>query len=283
MLRSRLVLLLLIGVFPIALLGLGCSSSGTGEAGELLVFRLTTAAQGPRYDLVLARANGRVERVVVGESRRPVRQPALFQGGSWAPDGRRFAFTLDRGRGRGRLSSPTDIYVIDANQSRLRRLTRSGTAFAPVWAPDGRAIAYAQREHDKTLPFRTALWIMRPDGSRERRLLPARNGQIDVPGSWSPDGRLLALTRARFAQATLSFRNSIVTVRPDASRLHTLVQNAADPACGLAVHDPRVLDLAAGNSRRSSRPTRSSTPSSRRSLHRDNQGVRAQRQLHGMV
>jgi TolB protein len=230
MLRSRLVLLLLIGVFPIALLGLGCSSSGKGEAGELLVFRLTTAAQGPRYDLVLAQANGRVERVVVGESRRPALEPALFHGGSWAPDGHRFAFTLDRGRGRGRLSSPTDIYVIDANGSRLRRLTRSGAAFAPVWAPDGSAIVYAQRERDETLPFRTSLWIMRSDGSGKRRLLPARSGQIDVPGSWTPDGRLLAFTRARFGRATLSFRNSIVTVRPDASRLRTLVQNAADPA-----------------------------------------------------
>ncbi|HYZ78849.1 MAG TPA: hypothetical protein VE596_15900 [Gaiellaceae bacterium] len=230
MLRCRFVLLVVIGLFVIALLGSGYSSSSDGASGELLVFRVTTATQGPRYDLVLARADGHVVRVVVGESRRRALQPALFQGGSWAPDGRRFAFTLDRGRGRGRLSSTTDVYVVDADGSRLRRLTASGAAFAPVWAPNGRAIVYAQRERGERLPLTSSLWIMRADGRGKRRLLPARNGQIDVPGSWSPDGRLVAFTRTRFRPATLTFRGSILTVRRDGSGLRALVPNAADPA-----------------------------------------------------
>ena len=229
MLRSRSVLLL-IGVFAVALSGSGCGASGSRATSELLVFRLTTAAQGPRYDLVLARADGRVVRIVVGESRRPALQPALFQGGSWAPDGRRLAFTLDRGRGRGRLSSATDVYLVETNGSRLRRLTTSGVAFAPVWAPDGRSIVYAQRERDESLPFTSSLWIMRSDGSRRRRLLAAHSGQIDVPGSWSPDGRLVAFTRARLERAALTFRDSILTVQRDGSGLRTLVPNAADPA-----------------------------------------------------
>jgi Tol biopolymer transport system component len=178
---------------------------------------------------VLARANGHVVRVVVGESGRPALQPALFQGGSWAPDGRRFAFTLDRGRGRGRPSSPTDVYVVDADGVRLRRLTSSGAAFAPVWAPDGRTIAYAQRERGPRLPFTASLWVMRSDGTGRRRLVQARNGQIDVPGSWASDGRV-AFTRSRLERATLAFRHSIVSVGRDGSRVRTLVVNAADPA-----------------------------------------------------
>jgi Tol biopolymer transport system component len=214
----------------------GCAESrGTGAsdvrrtAEELLVFRVTTAARGPRYDLVLAQADGRVHCVIVGESRRPSLQPALFQRGSWAPDGRRIAFTLDRGRGRGRLSSPTDIYVADSNGSRLRRLTTSGVAFAPVWTPDGSAIVYAQRERGERFPL-TSLWTMRFDGRSKRKLVAARQGQLDLPGSWSPDGRLLAFTQTRLEGAGLAFRSSIVSVRPDGSRLRMLVPDGADPA-----------------------------------------------------
>jgi Tol biopolymer transport system component len=221
---SRSVLL---GFFAIALLGLGCGSSSRRASGDLLVFRVTRAAEGPRYDLVLVRATGRVVRVVVGESRRPALQPAPFHGASWAPDGRRFAFTLFRGHGSSTPSRPTDIYVADANGSRLRRLTRSGAAFAPVWAPNGSAIVYAQRKPDDVLTFRSSLWIMRSDGSGKRRLLPARTGQADVPGSWSADGRLVAFTRSR---ATLNDQSSILTVRRDGSGLRTLVANAASPA-----------------------------------------------------
>ena len=224
---------LLLGFFAVALLGVGYGSSNRGGSDELLVFRFTRAAQGTRYDLVLVRATGQVVRVVVGESRRPALQPAPFHGGSWAPDGRRFVFTLFGGHGSGSSPSrPTDIYVADANGSRVRRLTRSGAAFAPVWAPDGSTIVYAQRKPDADLTFRSSLWIMRSDGSGKRRLLPARRGQADVPGSWSIDGRLVAFTRTRVTLTALSFtvQSSILTVRPDGSGLRTLVANAAAPA-----------------------------------------------------
>jgi WD40-like Beta Propeller Repeat len=225
---SRSVLL---GSFAIALLGLSFGSSSKRASDDLLVFRVTQAAYPPRYDLVLVRATGQVVRVVVGESRRPALKPALFRGGgSWAPDGQRFAFTLDRGRGHDIPSNPTDIYVADANGSQLRRLTTSGAAFAPVWAPDGTAILYAHREPRDDLPIRSSLWIMRSDGSGKRRLLPARKGQSDIPGSWSADGQLVAFTRARWQRATFTAQDSILTVRLDGSGLRTLVADAAGPA-----------------------------------------------------
>jgi Tol biopolymer transport system component len=220
----------LLGFFALALLGLGGGSSSKRASDDLLVFRATTAAEGPRNDLVLVRATGHVVRVAVGESRRPALKPALRRGGSWAPDGQRFAFTLNRGRGHDTPLSPTDIYVADANGSRLRRLTRSGTAFAPLWAPDGSAIVYAQREPDNRITSRSSLWIMRSEGSGKRRLLPARNGQIDIPGSWSADGQLVAFTRVRQQQATLTDERSILTVQRDGFGLRTLVTDAADPA-----------------------------------------------------
>ena len=65
----------------------------------------------------------------------------------WSPDGRRLVFVRIRG---GR----SDIYVVDADGSRLRRLAHaiaftpkgggpsSGFGANPAWSPDGRTIAF---------------------------------------------------------------------------------------------------------------------------------------------
>jgi TolB protein len=148
---------------------------------------------------------------------------------TWSPDGRRIAFL------RGRLHRPTlppdrfysyDLYVVNANGSGLRKLTRSpigthplvcspdgrtihsgrhlvstdgsGSRWLPyipltaVWSPDGRRIAFASARdtRDKDNP---ELYLMDADGSNVRRL--TRTPWAEGPLSWSPDGRRLAFWR----------------------------------------------------------------------------------------
>src|SRR5690606_19990059 len=95
-----------------------------------------------------------------------------------SPDGRRLAFTaLNR------------LYVVDGPDAKPRRLTSSEVGeFAPVWAPDGRSIAYitwsdADGGH---------IWRVPANGGRPQQLtrVPALYRQL----AWSPDGaRIVAL------------------------------------------------------------------------------------------
>jgi TolB protein len=103
---------------------------------------------------------------------------------AWSPDGRRIAFISTRAGGQ-------QIFVMDANGQRARRLAR-GRSFRTVsWSPDGRHLAAVG---DRAGGAGLDLYVMRPDGSRRRRInrapLIARPGMMHPV--WSPDGRHLA-------------------------------------------------------------------------------------------
>ena len=71
---------------------------------------------------------------------------------SWSPDGRKLVLewisATPSGRNRGERRS--DIVVINADGTRLRRLTRTaGLETEPVWSPDRTTIAFASDRHVK--------------------------------------------------------------------------------------------------------------------------------------
>ena len=106
---------------------------------------------------------------------------------TWSPDGRRIAFL------RGRLHSRNPVpgrdvhrcygyhlYVVNADGSGLRRLTRNRTyrdGIQLVWSPDGRTIYFGR-------------YLVSTDGSGARRL-----PYIPLTAVWSPDGRRIAFAR----------------------------------------------------------------------------------------
>ncbi len=140
------------------------------------------------------------------------RELGLSQLPVWSPDGHRIALV----RGRGNKSA--DIYVMNADASGLRRLTRSGASLYPIWSPNGRRIAFMQvplvRKHPPV--WRLEVWVMNADGSGQRRL--ARG----VPSAWSPDGQRLAFT-------TDPGRSSeIYVMNADGSRQRRLAQNTVN-------------------------------------------------------
>ena len=118
---------------------------------------------------------------------------------AWSPDGRSIAFVRSRDRHQrmqpGRRTPPeqSDIYVMNADGSRKRNLTRDrANDDLPTWSPDGRRIAFL---HGRGRG-RGQLYVVNADGSGLRNL-----GRIAGPALfasqlvWSPDGRTIHFGR----------------------------------------------------------------------------------------
>jgi Tol biopolymer transport system component len=109
---------------------------------------------------------------------------------TWSPDGSRILFS----RGDRFEEYAQDVEVMDADGSNERQLTTwAGFDSFPVWSPDGSWIAFAS-DRDATPEQQLAnrrgefanvsVYVMRPDGSDVRRVLPAGDGEALLPGSW---------------------------------------------------------------------------------------------------
>ncbi len=161
------------------------------------------------FDIFIARADGSGRRKIT-------RGPARDIMPSWSPDGRLIAFartTTERG-------SP-ELWIVGADSKGARRLARRG--YLPAWSPDGRTIAFqgraglevidvagtkrrslaaAEEGHawspdGRRLVFTRGgdVWVMRADGSDQRRL--TQNPAEDIAADWSPDGRWILFTSDR--------------------------------------------------------------------------------------
>ena len=125
---------------------------------------------------------------------------------AWSPDGRRIAFVGP---------STLDIYVVNADRSRQRRLTRDAApSTSPVWSPDGRRIAFEGWRGEADI------FVVGADGSGLRML--TRRGQQPA---WSPDGRKLAFVSARRKPRTFD----VYVMNADGSGPRRLAQSGQGP------------------------------------------------------
>ena len=82
------------------------------------------------------------------------------------------------------------LFVVRPDRSGLRQLTpRDTRVWSYSWSPDGNRIAYIDQQF--------SLWLVRPDGTGRRVLLPT--SQLSTLGlSWSPDGKRIAIVSPGF-------------------------------------------------------------------------------------
>ncbi len=100
----------------------------------------------------------------------------------WSPDGRWIAFPRDT------TPSNTDIWIVRADGTGLRRITRSpATDIWPSFAPDGRRIAFSSNRSG-----RAHIYTIRFDGTHLRQITSGLQDE-DTP-AWSPRGDELAYT-----------------------------------------------------------------------------------------
>ncbi len=113
----------------------------------------------------------------------PTWAPDGLDSPTWSPDGRRIAFLRPATRrykmpGRDVIRRGHHLYVVNADGSELRNLTRNWTyprqVKQTVWSPDGRTIYFGR-------------YVVRTDGSGARRL-----PYFPLTAVWSPDGTRIA-------------------------------------------------------------------------------------------
>ena len=106
---------------------------------------------------------------------------------AWSPDGRHIAFSSEH-------EGNWDLYVMDADGTNLRRLTRHpGFDSGAAWSPDGHHIAFHSDRDDGD----RELYLMDADGTNLRRLTH-HSGYDEYP-SWAPHGPYIVFSSDRDA------------------------------------------------------------------------------------
>jgi Tol biopolymer transport system component len=102
---------------------------------------------------------------------------------AWSPNGEQIVFNAGTGPDAdGHYDH--DLYLIDADGSGLRRITEGETTdLDPSWSPDGEWIAFHRD---------CSLWLVHPDGTGARDLLPASDDLCVGGTAWSPNGQHIA-------------------------------------------------------------------------------------------
>ena len=109
-----------------------------------------------------------------------------------SPEGKRLTFGTDDGK-----EANVHVYAPGSGTS-IRRLTFGGNNRFPIWAADGKRIAFqSDRDGDRGI-----FWLS-VDGGKAERLTKADEGTSHVPEAWAPDGDRFLYTVTKGSSVTL--------------------------------------------------------------------------------
>ena len=113
---------------------------------------------------------------------------------AWSPDGSRIAFVTSAEYDN--VDYGSDVFVMNADGGHQTRLTGwAGFDSFPVWSPDGAFLAFASdrgvtaaqaaANADGAFSY-IGIYVMAPDGSEVRRIVPGEDHVALLPSSWTP-------------------------------------------------------------------------------------------------
>ncbi len=136
-------------------------------------------------------------------------EPRLFRDPRLSPDGKQIAVRIDAPTG-------PQLHLVDTERGTLNQITFDAGNESPIWSHDGRFLAFASGPTDQT----RTVYLMPNDGTGEPKPL-IEGGAFAYPTSFSPDDRLLAVTRQDDADPRrgrieiVSVADGVVTPFPD--------------------------------------------------------------------
>jgi dipeptidyl aminopeptidase/acylaminoacyl peptidase len=152
----------------------------------------------------VTRSDGTDDRVVYSEAAPGT--SAVFSA-TFSPDGSRILF--DAGTDVG-----YDIFLMDADGSKVRQLTRTGSDYNPSWSPDGLRILFTREE----AAGGSDIFVMDADGSNVRRLTDGGPDVNNLDAQFSPDG-----TAITYEASKNGGTGSVVVMNADGRHPRTLV------------------------------------------------------------
>jgi TolB protein len=115
------------------------------------------------------------------------------------------------------------VYVMNADGTRQRAITRQFSAKRGAFSPNGRRIAFDGRAYQTLFDF--DVFVAAANGAGAKRI--TRGPERDLMPAWSPDGRTIVFSRQASEQ---QFIPDLWLVQPDGRDARLLVEGGLAPA-----------------------------------------------------
>ncbi|PYS35574.1 MAG: hypothetical protein DMF75_03185, partial [Acidobacteria bacterium] len=110
----------------------------------------------------------------------------------WSPDGSRIAFKSEFD------FHGFNLYLMNADGTRIRKITNSGSVGFATWSPDGKRLAFSTTCFNfEGNPCETDIYTVNVDGSNLTKLIGSSDAAAYSP-AWSSDGTKIAFVRESY-------------------------------------------------------------------------------------